>query len=355
MTETAPSRRTGLTQADRRESGRPESAPDGARGYAFVWRLWLVVVLFSGIVLVRSADLGIPLRDPGGQMFRSRLTKALVVLVVLALAEAVVRARGLSPGGVAGALRERWTGRRVLLVLTGLVGYFVVYVGYRNLKSWNAFNALRDDDLLRLDRSTFLGHHPAELLHRLLGESYAAGFLEAVYTSFSYLVLLSVVASLVLIPQVRRAYVFLAAATWTWILGALSYYLLPSLGPFAAAPSQFAGLRTTGIAESQAGLLVERAHFLADPSAADSFVSIGAFASLHVGFTFMVFLMARHYRLRRTSVALAIYLVAVIVATVYFGYHYVMDDVAGLLLGGLAVLLGRWTVEPPFGRRRESE
>jgi membrane-associated phospholipid phosphatase len=351
MTDTAPSRRTGLTAA---ETSAP--APSGVRRYGYVWRLWLVVVLFSAVVLARSAELGVPVRDPGGQMFRSRLTKALVVLLVLALAEAVVRARarGLTPGNVVRVLRERWSGQRVLLVLTGLVGYFLVYLGYRNLKSWNAFNTLRDDDLLHLDRTIFLGHSPAELLHGLFGEDFAATLLHAVYTSFSYLVLLSVVASLVLIPQTRRAYVFLAAATWTWILGAVSYYLVPSLGPFASAPSQFVGLSGTGIAESQAKLLVDRAEFLADPSAAGSFVSIGAFASLHVGFTFMVFLMARYYRLQRTSIALGIYLAAVILATVYFGYHYVVDDVAGLLLGGLAVLLGKWTVEPPLRRGRET-
>lgn len=351
MTDTAPSRRTGVAEADH-----GTVAPSAVRRYGFVWRFWLVVVLFTAVVLARSAELGIPVRDPGGQMFRSRLTKALVVLALLALAEGVVRARtrGLTPGNVVRVLRQRWTGQRVVLALTGLLGYFVVYVGYRNLKSWNAFNPLRDDDLLQLDRAIFLGHSPAELLHGLFGETLGATVLEAIYTSFSYLVLLSVVASLVLIPQVRRAYVFLAAATWTWILGALSYYLVPSLGPFASAPSEFRGLSTTGIAGSQATLLVDRAGFLADPSVAGSFVSIGAFASLHVGFTFMVFLMARYYRLQRTSIALAIYLVAVILATVYFGYHYVVDDVAGLLLGGLAVLLGRWTVTPPLRRGRET-
>jgi membrane-associated phospholipid phosphatase len=354
MTETAPSRRSRLTDVP------SASADERDTGYGFVWRFWLVVALWMALVLEQSAALGIPLRDPDGGMFRTRLLKALVVLVVLALGEAVfrARARGWSRGtvvrSVVRVLRERWTGQRLLLVVTGLVGYFVVYLGYRNLKSWNAFNPLRDDDLLDWDQALFLGHSPAVLLHGLIGQSHAATVLHAVYTSFTYLVVLSVVGTLVFIPQVRRAYMFLAAASWAWILGTLSYYLLPSLGPFAVAPSEFAGLRPTSITESQARLLDERAHFLADPSATDAFVSIGAFGSLHVGFTCMVFFMARYYGLRRTARALGVYLVAVVLATVYFGYHYVLDDVAGVLIGALAALLGVWTVAPPLRGRRES-
>ena len=205
-----------------------------------MWRFWVVVVLWAAVVAERSAALGIPVRDPEGQMFRGRLAKALVFLVVIALVEGVVRARsrGWSLRNVARVLRERWTGQRVLLVVTGLVGYHLVYLGYRNLKSWNAFNPLRDDDLLVFDRALFLGHSPWVMLHTLLGESYAAEALAVVYRSFTYVIVLALVGSLALIPRVRQAYVFLSAATWAWILGTLCYYVLPSLGPYAAAPGR---------------------------------------------------------------------------------------------------------------------
>ena len=325
MTETAPTRRTRLTDvpsayADERESG-----------FGYVWRYWAVVVLFAAVAAERSAALGIGVRDPEGQMFRNRLAKALVFLVVIALVEAVVRARrrGWSLRHVGAVLRERWTGQRLVLVLTGLVGYHVVYLCYRNLKSWNAFNQLRDDDLLAFDKALFLGHHPAALLHTLVGEEYAAEALAVVYRSFTYVIVLALVGSLALIPRVRRAYVFLSAATWAWILGTFAYYVLPSLGPYAAAPAEFAGLRPTPITETQAEYLTERAAFLADPSMPDAFVSLGAFASLHVGFTTLVLLMARYYGLRRTTRVLAVYLALIIVSTIYFGWHYVTDDIAG--------------------------
>lgn len=356
MTETTPTRRQRLTDV-------PTTAPDErSAGTGFVWRFWLVVLLWAAIVAERSAALGIGVRDPDGQMFRNRLTKALVFLAVIALAEAVIRARsrGWSLRNVGRVLRERWTLNRLLLVVSGLVGYHIVYLGYRNLKSWNAFNPLRDDDLLAWDRALFLGHSPWVMLHTLLGESYTAEALAVVYRSFTYVIVLGLVGTLALIPRVRHAYVFLSAATWAWILGTLCYYLLPSLGPYAAVPGDFDRLRHTPITDTQAEYLVERAAFLADHTAPDAFVSLGAFASLHVGFTTLVFLMARYYGLRRLSRVLGVYLAAVIVSTVYFGWHYVLDDVAGVLLALTAVQLGKWTVDPPplltragAGRRRE--
>jgi membrane-associated phospholipid phosphatase len=351
MTETAPSRRPRLTDV-------PSATPEAGRrseGLGFVWRLWAVVILFSAVVLARSAAVGVPLRDPDGQMFRDRLIKALVMLLVIALVDASVRAAkgGWRPGKVVQQLRTRWTRQRTALVLTGLVGYHLVYLGYRNMKSWNAFNPLRDDDLLELDKALFLGHSPAELLHSLVGEAAAADFFSVVYRSFTYVIVLSLVGTLALVPSVRKAYVFLCAATYAWILGTLSYYILPSLGPYATAPWEFSGLRVTPITDTQAEYLLERAQFLADPSASTAFVSLGAFASLHVGFSTLVFLVARYYGLKRTSRVLGVYLSLVVISTVYFGWHYVSDDLAGALLAATALLLGHWTVHPPF-RRREA-
>jgi hypothetical protein len=350
MTETAPTRRPRLTDVP---SATPQTAEPTGHGY--VWRLWALVVVFSAVVLARSAALGIPVRDPEGAMFRGRLTKALALLVLVALIEAVVRARrgGWSWRNVVRQLRARWTNERILLISTGLVGYHLVYLGYRNLKSWNAFNPLRDDDLLEVDKGLFLGHSPAVLLHTILGESAAADGLAVVYRSFTYVIVMALVGSLALIPSVRRAYVFLTAASWAWVIGTLSYYLVPSLGPYYAAPWEFSGLRHTPITDTQAEYLFERAHFLANPAAPDAFVSLGAFASLHVGFTTLVFLMCRYYGLRRTSRVAGTYLALVVLATVYFGWHYVIDDLAGMLLAGTALLLGHWTVSPPW-RRRET-
>lgn len=321
--------------------------------------VWALAAVFASVALLRSEHLGIPLRDPGGAMFRGRLTTAVTILVVLALADALVR--GVRTGPLRWSLpeavrhlRRRWTPQRLLLVGSGLLAYHVVYVSYRNLKSWDALNTPRDPDLLAAERWLFLGNSPAVLLHDVLGHQQAAVVLAVVYRSFTYLVPLSVVGTLALLPRVREAYVMLCSALWVWILGLGSYYLVPSLGPFASAPEEFAGLRPTAITATQTKYLAERAHFLADPHAGDAFVSISAFASLHVGFTCTVLLVTRYYGWRRTSNVLAAYLAVVMVATVYFGWHFVVDDVAGVLLAGMAFTLGRLMVHPA-GRDLDAE
>jgi membrane-associated phospholipid phosphatase len=43
---------------------------------------------------------------------------------------------------------------------------------------------------------------------------------------------------------------------------------------------------------------------------------------------------------------MGVYLLAVMVSTIYFGWHFVTDDVAGVVLAVLAVTLGRLMVYP---------
>jgi len=325
------------------------TAPTTTRSWRWVAGVWAVVAGFAAVTVFWSFEVGLPFRDPEGRMFRGRLTSAVTWLTVLIVAQAVVRSLRArrSLRGVPEALLAHWPRERVVLVFSGLLAYHLVYVCYRNLKSWNAFRTLRDEELTTFELWLFAGHSPAGVLHDLLGQGAAALVLVVVYRSFTYLVPFSVIASLVLVERVRDAYVFLTAAMWVWILGAASYYLLPSLGPFAETPGDFVGLPDTAITESQTDYLSERAHILGDSSAGDAFASLGAFASLHVAFTCMVLLMLRHYRAPGALqlVGLA-YLVGTMVATVYFGWHYVVDDVAGVVIAVVSVALAKAMVRP---------
>ena len=129
--------------------------------------------------------------------------------------------------------------------------------------------------------------------------------------------------------------------------GVASYYLVPSLGPFATSPEDFARLPVTGVSTAQAEYLVDRAHLLADPAAPDAFASISAFASLHTAFTCAILLVALYLRLRWLSAVMAAYLFLVVLATIYFGMHFVVDDVAGVAIAVVAVVLARLTVHWP--------
>jgi len=323
------------------------------------WRwvvpVWIVVAAFATVTLVRSHQVGIPLRDPHGAILRSRVALSLGIFVVLVVLDAAVRAhrRGLPPMRLLAVVRDRWTLRRLVLALSGLLAYHLVYFCYHNLKSWDVLNRPRDQMLLDWDRWLFLGHSPAILLHHLLGTHLAAYVLMVVYESFSTLVSVAVVVAVVLPDRVREGYVFIAAGLWIWILGTLSYYAIPSLGPFHGAPGEFADLPHTMIQDTQSRYMAQRAHFLAHPQARDAFAQVSAFASLHIGVLTVVWLMARYYRLRRISLVLAVDVAVTCVATVYLGWHFFVDDLAGLFIGALAVLIGVGMVHPS-GRARTS-
>ena len=192
------------------------------------------------------------------------------------------------------------------------------------------------------------------LLHELLGVHLAAYVLLVIYEAFSTLLALGVVASVVFPERVRDGYVFIASGICVWILGVGSYYLIPSLGPFHSAPQDFASLPHTMIEHTQITYMAQRAHLLAHPADPNAFAQVSAFASLHVALTSLLLLMAHFYGLRRTTRALSLWLPATMVATVYLGWHFAVDDAAGVVVALAGVALGRLLVgASPLGRAPE--
>ena len=317
-------------------------------------RLWVVVLVFGAVTLVRSAQVGIPLRDPHGAILLSRVAISAVLFGVLALVDATRR----TPDGrrtvssVFETLRARWSPRRLMQAASALLAYHLVYFSYHNLKSWDVLNPPRDSMLLGWDRWLFLGHDPAVLLHHALGTHAAAYVLMVFYEAFSSLVTVSFVAAVVLADEVRDGAVLIASLVSVWILGVASYYAIPSLGPFHSATGAFSALPHTMIQDTQARYLAQRADLLAHPHAPHAFAQVSAFASLHVAVTATLVLMAAHYGLRRTTVALSVYLAVVMVATVYLGWHFAVDVLAGLAIAVVGVWLGKRIVPP---RRRRAD
>jgi PAP2 superfamily protein len=316
------------------------------RQWGWLFRVLALVVAFGLVAVLRSRQVDIPFRDPSGKLFTHKILSTAEMLVVFVVVDVVVRwLRGRKAGATLWrTARTRWTPYRTGMIALALVAYQVVYLCYRNLKSWDVLLAPRDAMLLRWDRDLMFGHSPAVLLHDLLGRDVAARVLTAVYESFPTLVTVSLVSALAFAPSVRSSYVFVVSAMWAWIIGVGSYYLIPSLGPFHAAPEEFAGLTRTSIQTTQATYVEQRAHLLAHPQASDAFAQISAFASLHCALTFLVFLMARYYGLRKISWLVGLFLLGTLLATVYLGWHFAVDDVAGLAIAWVAVQLGKLMV-----------
>jgi membrane-associated phospholipid phosphatase len=330
------------------EAGARTRAAEAAVPRSAWWRaarLWVVVVGFLGVGIARSVQVGIPFRDPDGAVLTSRILLTLAVFLGLLALDGLLRTgRPRNAQRLWSTVRERWTPGRLALAWAALLAYHLTYFTYRNLKSWDVLNAPRDAMLTGWDRWLFLGHSPAVLVHDLLGQQAAAWVLMAWYETFPSLVIVAFPAAVVMATRIRDAYVGMAAFVWVWILGTASYYLIPSLGPFSAEAADFAGLPHMVIQDNQARYLSQRAHLLAHPQASDAFAGVSAFASLHVGVTATILGLAWWHGLRRTTIALGVFLAGTMVATVYLGWHFAVDVPAGLLIAALAWWLAPRTV-----------
>ena len=101
---------------------------DGEGGHRWVLRLWLVVLAFAAVTAWRSWQVGIPVRDPGGEVLRTRVAISAGLLLALLVVDAVLR----TPAGMRGpkqvlrTLRARWPARRLGLLVAGLGAYHAV-------------------------------------------------------------------------------------------------------------------------------------------------------------------------------------------------------------------------------------
>ncbi len=304
--------------------------------------------LLTALVVASAA--GVPLRDPD-QVASGRLLVALSLAVAFVVVDIAWRAAGRADGrlptleALLAVRRERWTGRRLLIVLVAVVSFSLTYYAYRNLKSVVPLlrpDALFDIDLQRMDLDLLGGRDPAELLHSLLGTGLAAHALSAVYLLLFAFIPLSLGAALVFSPQLDRGLFYATALAVNWLLAAGSYFLLPSIGPFFVAPGAFSDLPATAVSHLQATLLQERASFLADPSLPGSAQSIGAFASLHVSVYVTAGIAAHLLHLGRPIKGVVWVLAALtMIATVYFGWHYLLDDIGGVVIAVVSLETAR--------------
>jgi len=321
----------------------------------------LTVTTSFALLAVTVAVLNdLPVRDPDGLFGPSWVRLPLIVMGMVA-ADVVPRAvvlarRGASlRGAVAQVFVTRWPRSRLAVVAAGLATFYLAYVAYRNLKSFLPFvrPTLEDKWLVASDEWLTFGHHPGDLLHELLGTGLTAEALSSAYIFFLFFVPFSLAAALVWTNNFVRGAWYVNALSFNWILGTASYYTLPSLGPIYVERFRFEDLPPTGVSGLQRSLLNNRVDVLADPHATQAVHGIAAFASLHVSIVFtaaVVAHLARVPALLRT--ALWIFVLLTVLATVYFGWHYVLDVVAGLVLGAVAVWLARlatrgWSDPPP--------
>jgi PAP2 superfamily len=305
------------------------------------------VSIFAALLATDAA--GLPLRDPDHVAGR-RLVLVLCLVVVLVALDILVRAgrrsRRLRPSRMAieRVRRERWTLARGVAVGSALVSFYVTYLAYRNLKSVVPLlrpGELFDRQLADLDRGLFGGSDPAALLHTLLGTGVQAHVLSGAYMLFFAFIPGTLAFALVFSRNLQAGIFYVTAQSINWLLGAASYFLVPSLGPVYAEPRAFAHLPASGVTQLQQLLLDQRLEFLRDPVAGTA-QSIAAFSSLHVSIFFTAVLAAHLLGLARSlRIAAWVLLGLTVAATIYLGWHYVVDDLGGLAIGAMAIVLAR--------------
>ena len=306
-----------------------------------------VVTLVAALLATRAAD--VPLRDPDHVAAKYLVLVGCSVLLLVWLDVAIRAARRtatLTPSRAAmrGVRRERWSWQRAVAVGSALISFYVSYMAYRNLKGVVPLlrpGDLFDRQLAEFERGLF-GADPAALLHSLLGTGVQTQILSVIYVVFIVLLPLSLALALVFSRDAPGGLFYATALSINWPLGAASYFLIPALGPIYAAPASFADLPDSKVTYLQGVLLDQRVEYLRDPVSAEIAQSIAAFASVHISMIFTAALAAHLLGLaRRLRIGLWILLALTTVATVYLGWHYVVDDVAGVLIGLVALALAR--------------
>jgi hypothetical protein len=312
--------------------------------YAFAFCLSLAV---GATAIYYSQDLGVGLKDPEGFLGPAyiRLPMLGILLFAAGLAPQAIQRFGVRRmfPGMRTIVRDEWTLKRVGYAATGMISFYICYVSYRNLKSYLPLlggDTIHDRALFELDHFLFFGNNPAEVLHQALGTTVTAQVLALLYVLYLPIVPITVAAVLVLHRDFTVGAWYATAVSLNWVLGTISYYSLPSLGPAFYEPQRFADLPENGATQLQMSLLRGAFGFKEDPQG-DKIFGIAGFASLHVSVVFTLALFLHYAGIARViRYAAWIYLGFTILATLYLGWHYIADDIGGLVIGALAVWIG---------------
>ena len=220
------------------------------------------------------------------------------------------------------------------LLLRVIATVFVGFIAFSRMKSLIPLvnGHLYDDIFSKIDIWLFLGHSPTLALLNIK----ATWFIKATYFAYTgFYALFPLVFMFAFVVRdtvlVRRLVAGMLAVN---VIGLLLYYLLPSMGPLFTSPELFAHIPNKWAKVLMDGFIAVKADpstFLASPH-----MGIAAFPSLHAAqFTFFGWMSAR--RFKWTAYFIIPWGVLLYIATVYMGWHYVIDLVAGAGIAMVAV------------------
>jgi len=307
------------------------------------------LALALAMVLVAWVE-DLPIRDPDGVVVPTYVRLPIILLIAWLLdvvPRAVMRSRTdwrAFPVTLRTVIAGRWTRKHVIFAVSGLGTWYVCYAAFRNLKSYVPFvnGKLFDDTFHDLDRTLWLGHDPANVLHSLFGTTWAAEFFSAVYVVWIVLIPVTLAIALMWTRHPAAGSWFVTAVAVDWLLGVATYFAFPTLGPAYSQPGDFSELKRTYTTKLIEDLWTDRKAVVpslgGDPHTTHAVQTIAAFPSLHVGMMVTICLFVTLVGLARwIRVTAWAYLVLTILSTIYFGWHFSIDALGGAVIGALAV------------------
>ncbi|MCD4534124.1 phosphatase PAP2 family protein [Nocardioides sp. cx-169] len=330
---------------------------------------WLAGLLMAGATLLIAWLEDLPIRDPDS-LIPGYIRFPAIVLGAISLdivPRALWRARRapLSLWTVLREItRERWPASHWRFAVGGVMAWYLCYATFRNLKSFVPFvhaeggapftatDNVYDTTMARLDKLLWLGNDPAQALHDILGTGFAAHLFSAVYIIWIVLVPVSIAIALVWTRHTAAGSWYVTAVAFDWALGAVIYLLFPSVGPIYSDPKTFAGLPETYVSQLQASMWDDRLAVVGDVVGSGTLQTIAAFASLHVGIMVTICLIVEYVGLARwLRVGSWVFLVLTVFSTVYLGWHFFIDAIAGAALGASTVWLAAMATGNRVGLR----
>ncbi len=315
------------------------------------------------LAIVAVLSLGRSLVDPDGFLGPSWARLPLLVggAFLVDLLPRTLWVSRLRPRAMPAAFRDRvrthWSRDRITLVVLGVLCFYITYVSYRNLKSFLPFimgETKYDRELHLIDHALLFGHDPALLLHSLFGTGVAAHFFSWIYLWFLPLVPLALTGWLVWSRKLSYGYWFATSQCIAWSLGTLSYYALPTLGPGFRYPWLYETLPSTPASALMDGLYNGRDSVL-HYGVQGAVQSVAGFASLHCAITLLMALMVQNtLRNKLLKWVFWVNFVLTIFATLYFGWHYISDNIAGIMIALIAFYVGGLASGQKFDRHGRS-
>lgn len=223
-----------------------------------------------------------------------------------------------------------------LRLFHALSAMFVVFINLKHLLPFLT-DTLYDQTLVENERWLFGGMLFAERLWQVLGLG-AAEFLSAMY-EFWYTYIAALILLMIFQRNALLANRFSTAFCLMWFLGLLLVVIFPTWGPCFFVPDVFEALPKTYMTELQHKLWMNKLHLDKNPMSEKAVFMISGLPSLHFAATILGSLFLSKVS-KFLSVLSWLFCFLTFLSTIYFGWHYLLDDVASVVL----VVLIWWVV-----------